>query len=115
MALSFCGNRVAGAGADGVGRFSLRGRYDPRTKEVWFHKHYLSGGHDVYYRGFREIKGIWGVWFVPEDVRRGGFHIWLCGEGEALSQDASARGDAPIGPLDAPTVTPRRPHGDRPR
>lgn len=38
--------------------------------------------HDVFYKGFREGKGIWGTWEIRK-VGRGGFHIWpLGGDGD---------------------------------
>ena len=43
-------------------------------------KAYIAG-HDIYYRGFREGKGIWGLRELPNES--GGFHIWPLGEGEA--------------------------------
>jgi hypothetical protein len=38
------------------------------------------GGHDVFYKGFREGKGIWGSWEVDEAT--GGFRIWPLASGE---------------------------------
>jgi hypothetical protein len=37
----------------------------------------------VFYRGFREGKGIWGTWEISV-IGHGGFHIWplAAGEGE---------------------------------
>jgi len=40
------------------------------------------GAHDVFYRGFREGKGIWGTWEITVHAR-GGFHIWPKRMGEA--------------------------------
>ena len=44
----------------------------------------------MFYRGFREGKGIWGTWEIT--IRdHGGFHIWprQAGEGEARAESAS--------------------------
>ena len=45
------------------------------------------GAHDVFYRGFREGKGIWGTWEIS-NLSHGGFHIWPrhAGEGEKCSE-----------------------------
>lgn len=36
------------------------------------------GAHDVFYKGFRERKGIWGTWTIRDEARVG-FHIWPLG------------------------------------
>ena len=45
------------------------------------------GAHTVFYRGFREGKGIWGTWEI-EILSHGGFHIWprAAGEGDAREE-----------------------------
>ncbi len=47
----------------------------------------------VYYRGFREGKGIWGLWELPNES--GGFHIWPLGQGEGEQNYESAEEPAP--------------------
>ena len=81
--LTFVGGSLSGGGNDDVGRFSIRGQYDSQTLECWWTKTYL-GAHEVFYRGFREGKGIWGTWEIALHDH-GGFHIWpkLAGENEA--------------------------------
>lgn len=82
--LTFAEGRLAGAGRDDVGRFVVKGRYDAATLECWWTKTY-PGSHDVFYRGFREGKGIWGTWEItPFD--HGGFHIWPRASGEAAAE-----------------------------
>jgi hypothetical protein len=43
----------------------------------------------VFYRGFREGKGIWGTWEIAI-LSRGGFHIWprQAGEGDERTETA---------------------------
>jgi hypothetical protein len=76
---------MTGAGNDDVGRFTLRGRYDAANRECHWTKTYV-GAHDVFYRGFREGKGIWGTWEITT-LDHGGFHIWprQAGEGEGFA------------------------------
>jgi hypothetical protein len=80
LELSFREGRIEGVGVDDVGRFVIRGRYDREALECWWTKTYL-GGHDVFYRGFREGRGIWGTWEITA-LDHGGFHIWPRTEGE---------------------------------
>src|SRR5947208_2997193 len=84
--LTFSHGKVTGEGTDDVGPFVVKGQYDVKNAECWWMKTYV-GGHDVYYRGFREGKGIWGTWEIRNDSR-GGFHIWprRAGEGERVSE-----------------------------
>src|SRR5690606_30265422 len=65
-------------------------RYDAASRECYWTKSYV-GAHDVYYRGFREGKGIWGTWEITIQYH-GGFHIWPrgAGDGEALTEAAAA-------------------------
>ncbi len=74
LGLTFAQGSIKGDGDDDVGRFLITGRYDEASRECHWTKRYL-GAHDVYYRGFREGKGIWGTWEIGV-VGRGGFHIW---------------------------------------
>jgi hypothetical protein len=86
--LEFSKGQVSGDGVDDIGRFLVKGRFDAAQRECHWTKSYL-GGHDVYYRGFREGKGIWGTWEITIQYH-GGFHIWprQAGEGEELSDAA---------------------------
>ena len=80
LALTFSHGRISGDGIDDVGPFVIAGRYDGQGGECYWTKTYL-GAHDVYYRGFREGKGIWGLWEL--EILSGGFHIWPLGEEES--------------------------------
>ena len=79
LALTFGNHNISGDGRDDVGLFLISGRFDDANGECYWTKTYV-GSHDVYYRGFRVGKGIWGLWELPNDS--GGFHIWPLGEEE---------------------------------
>lgn len=72
--LTFAKGKVTGTGIDDVGKFVIKGLYDTTTLECWWTKTY-PGSHDVFYRGFREGKGIWGMWEITA-FTHGGFLIW---------------------------------------
>lgn len=72
--LTFAAGKVSGGGNDGLGPFQIHGGYDLITLECSWIKTYVEG-HGVYYRGFREAKGIWGSWDIGPHSH-GGFHIW---------------------------------------
>lgn len=77
---------IRGDGVDDIGAFGIRGRYDAAAGECHWTKTYY-GAHDVFYRGFREGKGIWGTWEISL-LSRGGFHIWPQGEaGAAMAEE----------------------------
>src|SRR5882762_2459921 len=59
LVLAFCNHTISGDGSDDIGRFFLAGRFDVTNGECYWTKTYI-GAHEVYYRGFRECKGIWG-------------------------------------------------------
>lgn len=94
--LAFANGRMSGDGNDDIGRFLIKGGYDPHSLECHWTKSYV-GAHDVFYRGFREGKGIWGTWEIGI-LNHGGFHIWprQTGDGEA---DAEVNSSAE--PVDA--------------
>ena len=87
LALTFSNGQMSGEGSDDIGRFLIRGRYDATSRECYWTKSYI-GAHDVFYRGFREGKGIWGTWEI-RSLGHGGFHIWprSAGQGDAESED----------------------------
>jgi hypothetical protein len=89
LGLTFANGNMTGDGADDVGRFLIKGRYDAASHECYWTKSYL-GAHDVFYRGFREGKGIWGTWEITIHDH-GGFHIWprQAGEGEERAESAA--------------------------
>lgn len=95
LCLTFQSGTFTGEGKDGVGEFIIHGRYDLKTGEVTFHKHYVRK-HSVFYRGWNEGKGIWGTWeiglraggFSYSD--KGGFHIWPKGMADPTGEHLSA-------------------------
>lgn len=97
LALSFRQGVVTGSGTDPVGVFTIRGRYDPESNEIHWTKTY-PGRHDVFYKGYRDNRGIWGTWQF-QFGGSGGFHIWPEGRGEGVAEHAEA---------DVPVQSPRR-------
>jgi hypothetical protein len=89
LQLTFANGNMSGDGADDIGRFLIKGRYDAASHECYWTKSYL-GAHDVFYRGFREGKGLWGTWEITIHDH-GGFHIWprQAGEGDAHAETAA--------------------------
>ena len=97
--LSFVNGILSGEGCDDIGRFRIKGRYDASTRECYWTKFYI-GAHDVFYRGFREGKGIWGTWEIT--IRdHGGFHIWPRRAGEVETEHQA---EAETEPVDAIAV-----------
>jgi hypothetical protein len=74
LELTFRDGVLTGGGWDSVGDFIVKGSYDEATREVRWTKKYAAAP-SVYYRGFREGKGIWGTWQTPKHPQSG-FHIW---------------------------------------
>jgi hypothetical protein len=93
LVLAFADQTVSGDGSDDIGQFAVTGRFDETNGECYWTKTYI-GGHDVYYRGFREGKGIWGLWELPNES--GGFHIWPLGHEEGERDHESAEEPAPV-------------------
>jgi len=91
LELVFSNGALSGDGVDDIGRFFVKGRYDAAHSECYWTKTYV-GGHDVFYRGFREGKGIWGTWEITV-LDHGGFHIWPrragAGEEDAASEEVA--------------------------
>ena len=86
--LTFAAGKLNGDGNDDVGRFNIHGQYDVKLRECWWTNTY-PGRHDVFYRGYREGKGIWGTWEITPH-HHGGFHIWpkRAGEGGIESESS---------------------------
>jgi hypothetical protein len=93
LQVNFANGSLRGDGMDDVGRFLIKGRYDAATLECYWTKSYM-GRHDVFYRGFREGKGIWGTWKITERFH-GGFHIWPKRLGEGDTEAAAEEHTAP--------------------
>jgi hypothetical protein len=97
--LTFSNGKISGEGNDNVGQFVIKGHYDAKNAECGWTKTYV-GGHDVYYRGFREGKGIWGTWEVgPGPGSHGGFLIWPKTSPEGESAQTTAIAKRPVEPL----------------
>ena len=100
LTLTFASGRLTGEGLDGIGPFAVKGGYDAVARECYWTKTYL-GAHSVYYRGYREGKGIWGSWEI--NVRcHGGFHIWPRAEG--LGETEAEENAEPVADAIAPPV-----------
>ena len=90
---------MTGEGRDWVGPFIIRGRYCTEDGKCHWQKRYLAK-HDVYYKGFNEGKGIWGVWEMDRTLSpcwTGGFHIWPEGMADPTNQTLSEEADLPVG------------------
>ena len=74
LRLTFQNGAMTGEGRDWVGQFLVKGQYNLTDGKCYWTKKYL-GKHDVFYQGYNEGKGIWGVWEIG-NLARGGFHIW---------------------------------------
>jgi hypothetical protein len=98
LSLSFRGGVMEGEGRDWVGQFLVRGRYSLADGRCHWTKRYL-GKHDVFYKGFNEGKGIWGVWEMPHVAtpafRSGGFHIWPEGQPDPTGSHLTAAAELP--------------------
>ncbi|HWH70534.1 MAG TPA: hypothetical protein VNT26_14195 [Candidatus Sulfotelmatobacter sp.] len=92
--LSFAMGRISGHGSDDIGRFTIKGHYETASGECYWTKTYL-GAHDVFYRGFREGKGIWGTWEIAL-YSHGGFHIWPRQAGAGETEDETAEQPEPV-------------------
>jgi hypothetical protein len=103
LQLTFINGSMTGDGIDDVGRFLIRGRYDPSDEECYWTKSYV-GAHDVFYRGFREGRGIWGTWEIT-NFARGGFHIWPRQAGEGGQEAASAEAEDPVDAVASEALT----------
>jgi|ERR1700733_6776562 len=102
LVLEFKGGVISGEGADGIGLFVIAGSYSTGNGECSWTKQYV-GRHSVGYRGFRETKGIWGIWKISQAT--GGFHIWPLAEGEPLAETEEK--DETSKPMSAPALAPR--------
>lgn len=94
LQLTFANGSLNGDGSDDIGPFLIKGRYNSTNLECHWTKSYI-GRHDVFYRGFREGKGIWGTWEI-QTRWRGGFHIWPRRAGDAEESSEFAEQAAPV-------------------
>jgi hypothetical protein len=93
LRLTFRDGLLTGEGRDRIGPFVVRGRYDVADGKCAWIKHYV-GRHDVFYQGYNEGNGIWGVWSIPP-LYRGGFHIWPEGMGDPTRPELAEEADLP--------------------
>lgn len=96
LRLTFRGGQMTGEGRDFVGEFRILGRYALPEGTCYWTKEYL-GKHDVFYRGYNEGKGIWGIWEITKDRLRGGFHIWPEGMPDPSGHHLTEAADLPAG------------------
>jgi hypothetical protein len=92
--LDFGSGSISGDGDDDVGPFLIHGRYDSANRECHWTKTY-PGSHEVYYRGFREGRGIWGTWEIGV-LAHGGFHIWPKGQPDDETSTEALEAVAPV-------------------
>lgn len=102
--LSFSQGVLKGEGRDRVGAFILTGKYSLADGKCHWTKRYI-GKHDVFYDGFNEGKGIWGVWQIPpahgDAGYRGGFNIWPEGMADPTNSALKTAIDLPT-PVELP-------------
>jgi hypothetical protein len=98
LRLTFKNGVMTGEGRDWVGDFFVKGAYNLSDGKCHWTKKYV-GKHDVYYQGFNEGKGIWGVWEIAIAgygvLSKGGFHIWPEGMGDPTNEHLVAEADLP--------------------
>jgi hypothetical protein len=98
--LEFTNGVITGNGADGLATFRITGKYSEATGECTWHKVYGPPREDVFYRGFREGKGIWGSWDLPKLT--GGFHIWPLNHGGETKEMEAYTADEEVETLHVP-------------
>ena len=92
--LTFADGKVSGSGLDDVGRFSWSGTYDVSEARCWLHKRYAT--HVVFYDGYVDAHGIWGIWEISK-ASRGGFKIWPQGLQSSRDEEEQAELSLPTG------------------
>jgi hypothetical protein len=105
LRLTFQSGSMSGEGRDFVGAFVIKGRYDVATGRCHWSKRY-QGRHDVFYQGYNEGKGIWGVWELTDAgiTARGGFHIWPEGMPDPSGDRLVEEADVPVAERELVTV-----------
>lgn len=94
LQLTFRQGVMTGEGRDLIGPFVIRGRYQVDNGECWWTKKYIKK-HDVFYHGYNEGKGIWGLWEIPPSWK-GGFHIWPESMGDPTRRTLASALDIPV-------------------
>ena len=92
--LTFTNGLMTGDGSDNIGPFVIAGHYSSSTRDCEWVKTY-PGSHVVFYRGFREGPGIWGIWDIPP-CGSGGFQIWPRKVDEGESSAATTEAAHPV-------------------
>src|SRR5262249_53612540 len=99
LLLTFSKGQLTGEGRDRFGVFILRGQYFLADGKCHWTKRYI-GKHDVFYQGFNEGKGIWGVWEIAATQeyggQRGGVHIWPQGMSDPSRSHLTEEAELPI-------------------
>lgn len=95
LRLTFRNQVMTGEGRDLIGTFSIKGRYSTADGRCHWVKRY-DGKHDVFYQGYNEGKGIWGIWEIATDGLRGGFHVWPEGMGDPTKPELTEEADLPV-------------------
>jgi len=91
---TFAAGKMSSGGNDDVGPFKIRGDYSAQTLECSWTKTDI-GAHSVFYRGFRESKGIGGTWDMGP-MNHGGFHIWPKRAGEDEGETEPTEQSEPV-------------------
>jgi hypothetical protein len=104
LRLTFHQGVLSGDGHDRIGAFLIRGKYTVDDGKCWWTKSYI-GRHDVFYQGYNEGKGIWGLWDIPPNYR-GGFHIWPVGMPDPTQPRLAESIDQPTTPESTPAPDP---------
>ncbi len=95
LSLWFVDGKIAGSGADMVGKFTFDGTYDLKTGRCLMTKHYVNA-HRLIYDGANQDDGmwLWGLWRFGHD--RGGFHLWPEGEEDPTQRRTSVEREEPV-------------------
>lgn len=99
LLLTFQQGQMTGEGRDYVGDFIVRGQYFLADGKCHWTKRYARK-HDVFYQGYNEGKGIWGIWEIPATrqygTQRGGFYIWPEGMGDSTQPALAEQAEMPL-------------------
>lgn len=97
LILTFRNQILTGEGRDRVGEFLIRGQYRLDDGTCHWQKTYVKR-HTVFYKGYNEGRGIWGLWEIPGVPLggRGGFHIWPEAMGDPTGSHLHESREAPV-------------------
>ncbi len=94
LVLTFADHTVSGEGSDDIARFIVTGRFDARQTVRCYWTKLTSADMTFTIGGFREGKGIWGLWELPSESS--GFHIWPRGQEDGDQSHEAAEEPAPL-------------------